>query len=241
MDPRFRIEVLNWTENPQTSCWWAMHQDYSEDYVFDEHPPSETKAGQIVVSRLLKGERGHYGPLEHPSVTFNIGWYPHSVMQQARTHRVAVSFDVQSGRYTSKRILDVASGKRPVDEVFYIRPAGNYRDRNGANYVYTEDQRLIDTARCQDAANHYAAQIRAGFAEEHARELIPYAIRQHFVVTFNLRSLMHFLDMRAKRDAQQEIQQLCDQLWPPLQALGPRDRRLVRHHPPPPSPSRPLK
>jgi thymidylate synthase (FAD) len=221
MDPRFRIEVLNWTENPQTSCWWAMHQDYSEYYVFDEHPPSETKAGQIVVSRLLKGERGHYGPLEHPMITFNIGWYPHSVMQQARTHRVAVSFDVQSGRYTSKRILDVASGKRPVDEVFYIRPAGNYRDRNGANYVYTEDQRLIDTARCQDAANHYAAQIRAGCAEEHARELIPYAIRQHFVVTFNLRSLMHFLDMRAKRDAQQEIQQLCDQLWPHFKRWAP--------------------
>ncbi|XDE62527.1 FAD-dependent thymidylate synthase [Arthrospira platensis BEA 1257B] len=56
---------------------------------------SELEAGEIIVKRLLAGERGHYGPLEHPSITFNCGYFPHSVMQQARTHRVGISFDVQ--------------------------------------------------------------------------------------------------------------------------------------------------
>jgi thymidylate synthase (FAD) len=213
-DPYFRVEVLAHTEQPQTVCWWALHQDYSENFAFDEDPPSESKAGEIVVKRLLAGERGHYGPLEHPSITFNVGWFPHTVMQQARTHRVAVSFDVQSGRYTSQRILDVLDNKRPLEEVFYLRPVGSYTDRKGAHYDYTEDARRIDLARCHDAAAHFAAQLRSGFAEEHARELIPYAIRQHFVVTFNLRSLLHFADMRAKRDAQLEITQLCDLIWP---------------------------
>lgn len=159
--------------------------------------------------------------LEHPSIVFNVGWFPHTVMQQARTHRVAVSFDVQSGRYTSQRILDVISGQRSVEEVFYLRQPGSYTNRQGARYTYTEDARHVDLARCLDAAAHYANQISDGFSEEQARELIPYAIRQHFVVSFNLRSLMHFLDMRAKKDAQLEITQLCDLIYPYFRLWAP--------------------
>jgi thymidylate synthase (FAD) len=41
------------------------------------------------------------------------------------------------------------------------------------------------------------------------------------VVSFNLRSLLHFMDLRAKRDAQLEIQQLCDLMWPHLESWAP--------------------
>jgi thymidylate synthase (FAD) len=143
-------------------------------------------------------------------------------MQQARTHRVGVSFDVQSGRYTSLRILQAAKGERPLEEVFYLRPIGEYSDRKGAKYAYTEDLRKIDLARCYDAAGHYAYQLRAGLSEEHARDLIPYAIRQHWIVSFNVRSLMHFLDMRGKADAQLEIQWLCELIWPHFEAWTPQ-------------------
>jgi len=221
MDPLFRVEVLAQTAKPQGLIWLAMHQDYCEDFVAWEDMSDEGKAGAAVVAHLLGGGRGHYGPLEHPQITFNTGWFPHSVMQQARTHRIGVSFDVQSGRYTSKRIVDVSTGKREVEEVFYLRPVGEYTDRQGDRYIYTEDARRIDLARCQDAANHYAAQLRAGLSEEHARELVPYAIRQHFVLSANLRSLLHFLDLRAKHDAQLEIRQLCELIWPHLQKWVP--------------------
>lgn len=221
MDPRFRVETLARTENPQAVTWWAMHQDYAEGFVFDDDPPAEDEAGRIIVKRLLSGERGHYGPLEHPQITFNVGWFPHSVMQQARTHRVGVSFDVQSLRYTSQRICDAASGARSIDEVFYLRPVGEYSDRQGKRYAYTKEMRRIDLARCFDAAAHYAHQLRQGMAEEQARGLIPFDVRQHFVVSFTLRALLHFLDLRAKADAQQEIRWLCDLMWPHLQAWAP--------------------
>ncbi|MGA0706331.1 MAG: FAD-dependent thymidylate synthase [Steroidobacteraceae bacterium] len=230
MDPFFRVEVLARTEHPQTVCWWAMHTDYSEEFVFNEEPPIETEAGRIVVRHLLAGNRGHYGPLEHPAITFNVGWFPHTVMQQARTHRVGVSFDVQSGRYTSLRILQVARRERQVEEVFYIRPVGKYKDRNGTHYEYPPEARRIDIARCQDAAAHYYDQIRGGLSEEHARELIPYAIRQHFVVSFNLRSLMHFLDLRSKADAELEITQLCDLIWPHFQSWAPQIADWYAHN-----------
>lgn len=221
IDPRFRVDVLARTESPQTVCWWAMHQDYCERYVFNEEPPSDAEAGRIVVKHLLAGERGHYGPLEHASITFACGWFPHSVMQQARTHRVGVSFDVQSGRYTGQRIAKVATKELKIEDVFYLRPIGNYSDRQGKKYSYTEEQRRIDLARCYDAAAHYAHQLRQGLAEEHARGLIPFDVRQNFVVSFSLRALLHFLDLRSKLDAQEEIRHLCDLMWPHLQAWAP--------------------
>ncbi|NBD16207.1 MAG: FAD-dependent thymidylate synthase [Cyanobacteria bacterium] len=94
---KFRIEVIKATPNPQQVMWLAMHQDYSEEFVWDkrDRAPDETKAGENVIKFLLAGERGHYGPLEHPQITFNVGFFPHSMMQQIRTHRVGISFDVQ--------------------------------------------------------------------------------------------------------------------------------------------------
>ena len=97
---RFRVDLIAATPNPQRCIYAAMHQDYSEGYVVADQAqwPDETKAGEVCVKRLLSGERGHYGPLEHAQIVLNVGWFPHSVMQQARTHRVGVSFDVSLGK-----------------------------------------------------------------------------------------------------------------------------------------------
>jgi thymidylate synthase (FAD) len=160
--------------------------------------------------------------LEHPAITLNVGWFPHSVMQQARTHRVGISFDVQSGRYTGSRIIRVALDDLPVEEVFYFRPVGFYTDRNGAKYEYTEQSRNADITLCKHLAEVYHSKIQDGFAEEHARDLIPYAIRQHFVVSFNLRSVLHFMDLRSKLDAQDEIRALCELIWPHIKDWAPQ-------------------
>jgi thymidylate synthase (FAD) len=230
-DPYFRVSCLNRTEQPQTLIWQAMHQDYSEQCVAYEDPPCESEAGRIAVKRLLQGGRGHYGPLEHPSISFSVGWSPHSVMQQARTHRVGVSFDVQSMRYTGQRVAQVDRGDADIEEVFYLRPVGSYSDRSGKRYEYTEEQREYDLDRCRIAAEEYRYRIEmGGFAEEHARGLLPFDFRQHFVVSFSLRALMHFLDLRAKADAQWEIQQLCELMWPHFQAWAPEIASWYRDH-----------
>lgn len=221
MDPLFRVECLNATPDPQRTVWWAMHQDYSERFVFDEDPPSERQAGEICVKRLLAGERGHYGPLEHPQITFAVGFFPHSVMQQARTHRIGCSFDVQSLRYTGSRVCAAAKGDLSLEEVFYLRPVGSYSDRQGKRYAYTAQDRDEDLFLCRSAAERYRDLLAVGFAEEHARGLLAFDVRQHFVVSFSLRALLHFLDLRAKADAQLEIRQLCDLMLPHLREWAP--------------------
>lgn len=223
IDPRFRVAVIAATPNPQQTCWAGMHQDYAEGFVAEDRAawPNESRAGEICVKRLLAGERGHYGPLEHPQISFNVGWFPHSVMQQARTHRIGCSFDVQSGRYTSERFVRAANGESDLEEVFYLRPEGDYSDRQGKKYTYTAQQRAIDLQLCRTTAERYRDLLAAGCAEEHARGILPFDFRQHFVVSFSLRALMHFLDLRAKLDAQHEIRQLCDLLWPKFQLWAP--------------------
>lgn len=220
---RFTVEVISQTPNPQQTIYAAMHQDYAEGFVWNERHdwPSEEKCGDLVIRNLLKGGRGHYGPLEHPQIVLNCGWLPHSTMQQIRTHRVGVSFDVQSFRYTGSRILDVVSEKRSVEEVFYLRPVGDYSDRQGKKYTYTEELRQQDIAWCLDACERYKTRIGQGFAEEHARGLIPFDVRQHWVMSANVRSLMHLLDLRWKADAQLEAQKLCEVIWPHFKAWVP--------------------
>lgn len=202
-----RIKVLASTPNPQQTCWLAMHQCYAEHSVIDAKAPSEDESGRLLIKHLLAGNRGHYGPLEHPSITFGVAGFPHSTIVQARTHRVGTTFDVQSQRYTSKRILETP------ETSFYVRPVGSYASRSGGSYAYTQAMQDADMANYLQSAKLYKKAIEAGVAEEHARDLLSQAVVQDFVCSFNCRSLMHFLDLRSKLDAQFEIRQLCELMF----------------------------
>ena len=213
IDPRFQVDILSRTKDPATLCWQAMHQDYSEGWVYHDEPLSEPNAGHSIIKHLLLGGRGHYGPLEHASITFAVGYFPHSVIQQARTHRVGTSWDVQSMRYTGQRIAAVAEGIVDVEEAFTCDLLV-ITNRQGKRYTYDERLRAKDLQHCEDSARRYKEALDAGISEEHARGVLPFDYRQHFVVTFNLRSLMHFLDLRGKADAQIEIHQMCQLMMP---------------------------
>ncbi len=456
---KFRVEVISQTPNPQQVIYAALHQDYTENFVVDERDswPCEAECGEIIVKRLLAGDRGHYGPLEHPQIIFNCGYFPHSVMQQARTHRVGVSFDVQclaadtiitfvdcdgsasktnlsktieelydlwtngekairsrsirgrngeppgeyrrdskqtirkmrlrvlneqtglfevghikdvmcsgiqpvykvtledgktlecttnhrlftangwqtmkdavglttasdgnvvsiaknsyvmcnglsvtedfytdkswleaqitkglttqeiaglsdcsiatikvwidkfelrshpvkiksveyvgeqmtydlevdgewhnfvanglvvhnSLRYTGNQFLDAATGKKDIEDIFYLRPVDYYTDREGKKYYYSPEQRQQDLEWCLEAAKRYKIDFDGGMSEEHARGKLPFDYRQHFVVSFNLRSFLHFADLRNKKNAQLEIQKLCEMMWPHFENWAP--------------------
>lgn len=202
---KFKIEIIAKHASPQLTIWRAMHQDYSSRPVYDIDI-DETRAGDLIVTHLLKGGRGHFGPLEHPHITLNCCYFPHSVVQQLRTHRIGVSFDVQSFRYTGNQIIAASKNKLLIEEVFYVRPCGTYNSREGAAYFYGVDQRNNDLASIAKACDQYASKREMGMSEEQARGGIPFDYRQHFVATFNVRSLMHMLDLRAKKDAQLECQ-----------------------------------
>ncbi|MBE9004843.1 FAD-dependent thymidylate synthase [Fortiea sp. LEGE XX443] len=119
-----------------------------------------------------------------------------------------------SFRYTGNQFIQIIEGKKDIEDVFYLRPVGYYTDRQGKKYYYSPEQRAADLEWCLEAAKRYAASFAAGMSEEHARGIVPFDYRQHFIVSFNLRSFLHFCDLRNKKDAQLEIQKLCELMWP---------------------------
>ena len=220
-DKNLKVVKLGAIENPQQMVWYAGKQDYSEEAIYTKTPPEEQKAGKWIVDQLLANDRGHYGPLEHPGLILNVCGYVHNVMVQARTHRVGVSFDVQSQRYTGRRVLKVAEGELSPEDVFYVRPAGFYTNRKGKKYDWTEEHRQRKLGLALAACKEYASDYEEGMCEEHIRDYLPQGIRQDFVVSFNLRSVLHFLDLRSKLDAQLEIQALCEQMCPIVKEWAP--------------------
>lgn len=221
LDKNLQTVVLQCYPIPEQVIYQAAKGDYSETPIHDQKIPSPSECGAWVVEQLLSNERGHWGPLEHPGITFSVSGYVHNVMVQARTHRVGVSFDVQSQRYTGKRVVKVAEGELPVNEVFYSRPPGYYTNRKGKKYEWTQEDYDDEMNWYLEGCKRYATKYKKGMCEEHIRDGLAQGIRQNFVVSFNLRSALHLMDLRAKMDAQLEIQALCEQFAPHLQRWAP--------------------
>jgi thymidylate synthase (FAD) len=231
-DPFFRVETIASTPLPNFVCYKAMKQCYRSGFVEDyfensDHTITDKKtsrvlfhsnAGDMIVKALLKGNKGHWGIFEHVHIVLNCGGFPHSVMQQLRTHR-NVSFAVQSFRYTS--LLAVESPD-DVESVIYLRPVGTYTNRTGSRYVYTQTSRLADRENAYTAIKNYQYALNVlGHSEEHARGLIPFDVRQNWVISGNARAILHLCDVRGKKDVQLEtrecvtniFKQFCD--WMP--------------------------
>ena len=192
---------------PQRLAYLALHTDYSEGFVTSTDL-LEDACGDVVVKRLLRGGRGHWGPLEHPSMTLAIR-ADHNTIMQLRTHRIA-SFDVQSMRYTGDRIIDVARGDRPLEDVFYFRPSGSYIDREGRSYVHSDHHVHDEKVHTMACAQRYKQLVEEGRPPEHARNVLSTNYLQNAAITANLRSWLHLLEVRGKPNAQHEIRQIIE-------------------------------
>ena len=221
IDKRLKVVVLQCYNLPEQVIYQAGKGDYSEVPIHEVQIPNSQECGEWIVEHLLSNERGHWGPLEHPGITFSVSGFVHNVIVQARTHRIGTSWDVQSQRYTGKRVVKVAKKQLDIEEVFYVRPVGFYTNRKGKRYEWSEDNRQHTLMGILRGCEEYAEYYEQGMCEEHIRDYLPQAIRQNFVVSFNLRSVLHFMDLRSKLDAQLEIQALCDAIAPELKKWSP--------------------
>lgn len=224
-----QTHLLGANANPQQLIWLALHQCYSSQPT--ALPPSldETKAGLSVVEHLLAGNRGHYSPLEVANLTLNLTYLPHSLLQQLTRHR-HLSFSVQSFRYTSQQFLKYAATHRfpnaeALEQLVYF----------GREPVKSKPFAATDYTLAHQAIRLYAYKVgKLEVLAEDARGRLPFDLRQHAVVSGNLRAWWHVLDLRLKPDTQPEFQQLALQvqavlrLWVPQLQEWYDSRRATR-------------
>lgn len=204
---------------PQALVYTALHTDYSEEFVYGTTIP-EDECGRIAVKRLLQGNKGHYGCLEHPQLSLAVQ-ADHNTIMQLRTHRIGCTFDVQSMRYTGNRIQKCALREIPVEEVFYCRAPGKYNDRQGDPYTWTQADVEEYLAVCWSSCMDYDRLRQQGVSEEHARNVLVTGYLQNALISGSLRFWLHLLDVRSKANAQHEVRILMDLIALEVQKWAP--------------------
>ncbi|WP_019588747.1 FAD-dependent thymidylate synthase [Deinococcus apachensis] len=178
----------------------------------DSNAPLSQKDEKLI-SYLLRHQHG--SPFEHNLITFKIVC-PIFVDRQVVRHRVGVSKNEISGRYVE------------MQERNFTPPS--FRKQSPSNrQASVEDDGTLDQVQAtqiweeawRNAFNAYQELLRLGVTREQARGVLPLSLYTESYYTFNVRSLLHFLELRDHEGAQYETRlyaramaQLAEPLFP---------------------------
>jgi thymidylate synthase (FAD) len=160
----------------------------------------------------------HESPFEHNSMTFRVK-APIYIIRQWMRHRVGVSYNEISARYTEvKNEFYIPSDfRKQAKDNKQMSTSDTVELMNGMDFssdiaVNVDGRGLV---RIQEVLENtieqnllvYHEMIKAGVSREQARGILPTCIYSEFYFTCNLRSLLHFIGLRSHSHAQWEIQQ----------------------------------
>jgi len=152
-------------------------------------------------------EHNHMSPFEHCTLTVLIE-VPLYIRSQIHRHRT-FAYNEVSRRYTSE------------DLDFYVPDMGDIRkqsksNRQGSDGELDEDESMAVQAMMNkfhaDSLALYNNLLDLGVCREQARGVLPQNLMTKFYMTGNLRNFAHFLKLRSHKGAQQEAQEVADQL-----------------------------
>jgi thymidylate synthase (FAD) len=165
---------------------------------YGRHSEKFSDADQRLLTTLISS--GHETPFEQTFLQYRVK-LPIFVARQWMRHRVGVSYNEQSARYTK------------MAEEFYIpkdwrNKSQQYSnlDEQGRAAVDTEARAAYLTV-LKTASRTYEQLLNLGTPRELARGILPVSLYTQFVFACNVRSLFHFVELRADSHAQWEIQQ----------------------------------
>ncbi len=208
-------EVIDQSGDDSLLCRAARVSTGRDGIEVDE----EKDAG--LLRYLIKNK--HHSPLEHGHITFRVH-VPIFVMREHMRHRVGISYNEESARY------------RQLEKKFYMPTFTRTQVGKPGHYLITDDTSVGQNeakaahfyAACATAYNAYENMLNAGQAREVARMVLPVNIYTSCYVTFNPRSLMNFVSLRASEEAQYEIRLLAGQYLLGLEKYWPVTTQIFR-------------
>lgn len=143
-----------------------------------------------LVRRVVNA--GHGSVLEHITVSYSVSGVSRALLSQLSRHRVGVSLSVRSQRYVNEYNFG-----------FVVPPSLEKSDR--AKDLYLSYMDMVEDC--------YSRLLEEGIPKEDARMVLPNATHTDFVVTVNLRSLLHlWVERVEKKGSQWEIKQLVEEM-----------------------------
>ena len=158
-----------------------------------------------LIRKLI--EEGHWSPFEHAILKFGLE-VPLFVRDQIVRHK-SLSFSVFSLRYSeAEPKFWVPEGVRPLVQV---GKAMDYR-RSMGSVSQTETALTHAHEAAEECWGLYENMLDHDITPEVARAVLPTSLYTRMVITGNLRSWMHFLDVRADKHAQWEVRDVATQI-----------------------------
>lgn len=192
---------------------------YGNDYtIIDAARTSTGKAGvrkgeddRKLLAYLYKN--GHLSPLEQVSFQFHVHT-PIFIARQMMRHRTG-KWNEASARY-----------KQMPTEFFFPaiwREQNKEGNKQGSSGALTNgDKATLLANRVYHLAEAvYLELLEMGVAKEQARIVLPVGLYTELVVTFDLRNLLHFLELRLDSHAQPEIQTVARQMLEHIRPIVP--------------------
>lgn len=205
-----RVKLLASTPDALQLIYAAFRQCYYAGYAGDMWEKllsgeiDKQKQADFVQNTLMSG---HDSPVEHVSFTFAVEGISRACSHQVVRHRIA-SYSQQSQRYvtdTMDYVLPPAIAKIPEAKARFEAFMDEVSNAYG------------------DLKDILEAHGRKSKANEDARFVLPQAAETKIVLTMNVRSLLHFFNLRCCVRAQWEVRamademlRLCKQALPPL-------------------------
>lgn len=181
---------------------------------------AEAAEAKGLVKFLVR--EGHHVPLEHTLLTFRVH-APIFVTRQILKHRAGVSISEESGRYRELEPVFYRPGKeRKLKQVGKTGDYNFVRDVDHDTMGAVSDAAFIFSA--SSAYDCYETMLEAGIAKEVARMVLPVNLYSTMFVSFNLRSALHFVNLRTQRTGshpQYEIEQVAEQIYDVLKERFP--------------------
>lgn len=192
-----KVTLITHTPEPEKMIASAAKLCYSSSDIETLMNGLTTDKVEAFIQKLT--DLGHQSPLEHCTFTFGIEGVSRALLAQLTRHRIA-SYSVKSQRYVKEGQFE------------YVTPMSIKND----DMLYLEYIGLM-----KDIQRFYNSAIKRGIQPEDARYALPNACATQLIMTFNIRSLLNFFELRCCNRAQDEIRQMADTMLDICKEIAP--------------------
>jgi|SRR6056297_1458844 len=196
MEVKPKAELIDYTDNPERNVATAARLCYSKKGAAQLNKEMSREKVEDLVRKVVG--MGHTSTLEHTYFFFHVQCSrvtSHQIVRQ----RIGTSYSQRSQRYVTEDNFD------------YIIPPKIKKNEKTHKMFKEKMKELEDT---------YLELIEMGVPKEDARFILP-TIKTNLVVSYNARSLMHFIRLRACNRAQWEIRILARQMLKEVKKVAP--------------------
>ena len=150
-------------------------------------------------------KHNHWTPFGHTAITLRMA-APVPIRTQCFKHKVGFVENEESRRYISSK------PELFVPKRFRLKPVGSVKQGSGGEHPESERWKIYYRDSCERAIDLYTWMLEEQVCPEQARLVLPQGVEVNWYWTGSLSAYARFVNQRTDPHAQQEVQELAQQV-----------------------------